>query len=207
MLLLCDFDGTITTTDVTDLLWDRFGTPGWRDRLLGPYRRGETTILEVMDTGWGEVAESEAELLAYARPRVALRSGFENLLSVCRQRGWTFHVVSCGLDWYLKALLTADVPFVSFEATRDARWRVTLPRGCVLVDGTDFKVHAMRRLQALHPGQHTIFIGDGRNDLPAARAANRRFAVRGSTLARLCTRQGLECEQFDTFDDVIARLS
>ena len=30
MLILCDFDNTITTEDVTNLLWDEFDLPNWR---------------------------------------------------------------------------------------------------------------------------------------------------------------------------------
>ena len=35
MLILCDFDGTITTEDVTNLMMDHFTGTGWRETDIG----------------------------------------------------------------------------------------------------------------------------------------------------------------------------
>ena len=206
MLVICDFDGTITTADVTNVLWDRFGIADWRARLLPGFRSGELSHLELMDIGWREVTATENELLAYARPLIDLRAGFQAFVDRCRREHWTFHVLSGGLDWYLRALLPPDIPFTCYITHFDGGWRVRLPAGLEVPDRLDFKVHALGMLRARHPGLETVFIGDGRNDLPVAREADRRFAVRGSTLARLCDQEHLSYETFDSFDDVAAAL-
>ena len=206
MLILCDFDGTIVTPDVTNLLWDKYGIKNWRRKLLRPYREGRQTTLELMDVGWREIAVPEAELLEYARTRVRLRDGFQQLVDLCAARGWPLHVVSCGLDWYIKAFLPDQVPFASYTAALNGGWRVTLPEGCALPSGDDFKIHTLRGLEREYPGVPTVFIGDGHNDLPVARAVDRAFAVKGSTLAKLCTEEGIACPEFASFAEVIEHL-
>ena len=193
-------------TDVTNLLWDEYGMANWRGELLPPYRAGEKTTLELMDMGWCVIDRPERELLEFARPRVALRDGFLELVDACVARNWTLHVVSCGLDWYLRAFLPETVPFVSYTAAHLDGWRVTLPDGCDLPAGEDFKIHVLRTLQQDHPGEPTVFIGDGRNDFPVARATDRAFAVRGSTLATLCATEGIACSEFESFAEVLTAL-
>lgn len=204
MLILCDFDGTVTREDVTNLLWDRHGIPRWREKLLGGYLSGAMSTLELMDVGWRAINLPVEELLATARSGVVVRPGLERLLDTCRTHGWSFHVVSNGLDWYLREFLPRDVPFTSYVASLDADgWRVRLPAGYVLPSGMDFKVHVLAGLRAhARPGVETVFIGDGRNDFPVARACDRIFAVRGSTLASLCATADVPCGEFDSFDEV-----
>lgn len=207
MLILCDFDGTIVTPDVTNLIWDKYGVKNWRRKLLRPYREGTQTTLELMDVGWREIALPEEELLEYAKNHVALRDGFPQFVDACAARGWPLHVVSCGLDWYIRAFLPDRVPFASYTAALNGGWRVTLPEGCALPAGGDFKVHTLRALERQHPGLPTVFIGDGRNDLPVSRAVNRAFAVKGSALARLCAAEGITCPEFQSFAEILGQLS
>jgi 2-hydroxy-3-keto-5-methylthiopentenyl-1-phosphate phosphatase len=207
MLVLCDFDGTITTDDVTNVLWDRYGLANWRERLLPAYRAGQTSTLELMDTGWRAIAMSADDLLLAARAKIALRDGFTAFLDGCANRRWDFHVISCGLDWYLRAFLPSGVPFTSYAAVLEDGWRVRLPEGHTLPPGADFKVHVMRQLQVGHPGVGTVFIGDGRNDFPIAQACDHVFALGGSTLARLCGEAGVACVEFESFNEIGAALA
>jgi 2-hydroxy-3-keto-5-methylthiopentenyl-1-phosphate phosphatase len=206
MLVLCDFDGTITTEDVTNVLWDRYGIPNWRDVLLPPYRAGEATTLELMDRGWRVIDRSEADLMAVARERIGLRDGFGPFVDACRARGWPLHVVSCGLDWYLRGFLPADVAFTCYTAALEDGWRVRLPEACDLPAGADFKIHVMRSLAAHHPGVETVFVGDGRNDFPIAQTCDRVFAIRNSTLAHLCRSANVPVEEFESFETIQAAL-
>lgn len=202
MLVLSDFDNTITTDDVTNLLWDEFGIPQWRDQLLPPYRAGLVGTLELMDQGWRVVDQSADALLAVAKARIGLRPGLETFVAGCRERQWPLHVISCGLDWYLEAFLPPGVAFTSYTAVREGGWRVRLAAGTTVPPGADFKVHVLRQLQLRYPGVPTAFIGDGRNDFPIARACDRVFALRDSTLAQLCRRDQVTATEFQTFDDV-----
>jgi len=85
---------------------------------------------------------------------------------------------------------------------------VTLPAGVTLARGEDFKVRVLDDLCARYRplGRGTVYVGDGRMDFPAARRADRAFAVRGSTLGRLCREAGVPCVEFQGFAEIASAL-
>jgi 2-hydroxy-3-keto-5-methylthiopentenyl-1-phosphate phosphatase len=206
MLIICDFDGTVTERDVTDLIWDDFYDGDWRADLLPSYDAGETSILEVMGGGYRRVRRSPEELLGHVRDRVRLRPGFERLAEVAEEHRWDLRVLSCGLEFYIRALLPDGIPYDCFVGEYGSGWRVTLPMGVDLVSGEDFKMHVLAKLRASHEGKTVVYVGDGRNDFPAARTCDLVFAVRGSTLASLCLETGVPFSEFTHFDEVIRAL-
>ena len=185
MLILCDFDGTLFEPDVTNAIWDKYGIPKWRDVLLPPYRAGTLSPIDLMIEGYRAVRAPEAELLAYVRPITRVRAGYAGLQRLVAERGWTFSVLSCGIEFYLRELLPPRTPFHCLAGEFQGHWEVRLPPEVTLAPGEDFKVHIMNKLRLQHAGQPTVFIGDGRNDFAPAQAAEHAFAVAGSTLAQL----------------------
>lgn len=206
MLILCDFDGTITEQDVTNLIWDRYIRSDWRDVLLPPYRAGAITPPELMAQGYAPISATAEELLAFARSRVNLRDGFHELLAACDTHGWPFRVVSQGLDWYLKAFLPEGVAFHGLSAELRGTWQVFLPPEARLAPGQDYKSWVLAKLRAEYPGQPAVFIGDGRNDLPIAREADRVFAIAGSSLEKLCREERIPATSIATFHEVLDAL-
>ena len=208
MLIFCDFDGTYTDTDITNLIWDRHLWPDWRERLLPDYRAGKTTTLDLMAAGYRELTQTADELLGSVRADIRIRSGFDKLAAECRARGWPLHIVSNGLDWYIRDLLPPGmgIPVHCYRAELNCCWQVTLPEGITLEPGQDFKVRVCEGLRAQHPQRETVFIGDGRNDFPVAASCDRVFAVKGSTLARLCAESGKAHVEFESFESVVQRL-
>jgi 2-hydroxy-3-keto-5-methylthiopentenyl-1-phosphate phosphatase len=202
-LIAVDFDGTITVEDVTNIIWDAHVPFDWRAVLMPASRAGLVTPLELIANGYREVRRGPEALLAEVLPRAHLRSGFQGLVAEARARPWPLHVISHGLSFYLRALLPVGVAFTAFEGTFDGeRWQVTLPAGFLLPAGQDFKIQVLADLRARHPGHRTVYVGDGRLDFPAARQADAVFAVRGSTLARLCREAGVACTEFESFDEI-----
>jgi len=206
MLILCDFDGTITIEDITNMIWDRHGIPNWREVLLPPYRAGKTTAIELMAQGYKAVKQPSAELLELVRPHIKIRPGFPEFVAQCRARSWPLYVVSCGLDWYLRHYLPPEVPFHGLRSELKDGWDVHLPEGCTLAPGQDFKVNVYERLRERHAGLEMAFIGDGRNDFPVARRAQRVFSVRESTLEALCGEHKVPQHPFVSFHEVLAVL-
>jgi 2-hydroxy-3-keto-5-methylthiopentenyl-1-phosphate phosphatase len=207
MLILCDFDGTAVEQDFTNLVWDKHISPTWRDELLPPYREGKSTTLELMAAGYRDVRVPAEELLDWAKSRVNLRHGFERLQALCAYHGWPFYVVSNGLDWYLEALLPPGTKYHCYTSSFNQSWDVRLPDGCDLKHGEDFKVHMLQKLRKLHPDLPAVFIGDGRNDFPIARQCERVFAVKNTSLAKLCRDAQLDCTEFESFDTIIEELT
>ncbi len=71
-----------------------------------------------------------------------------------------------------------------------------------LAPGEDFKSHVVADLRRRHPGHPTVYLGDGRLDLPAAETCDEIFAVRGTKLAQLSPR----ARPFERLDEVVAAL-
>jgi HAD superfamily phosphoserine phosphatase-like hydrolase len=206
MLILCDFDGTITMQDVTNLIWDHFIGPSWRGDLLTSYKRGHISHLKIMVDGYKLVRASRQALLEHVRPLVSLRPGFDALRAHCQARDWPLAVVSGGLDFYIEAFLPAGVPFYSYTASFNEYWEVTPPPTIEKAEADDFKVAVKKLLKKRHRKDKVIFIGDGRNDFPVASKADKVFAVRGSMLAQLCRERSVKCEEFDDFSEIIPLL-
>jgi len=203
MIVVSDFDGTLTIDDVTAIIWDLHLSYDWRATLLPPTYAGTWSPLQMIARGWGDMPVPPATLIAEILPRIRFRAGMDRLVAHCRAKGWPFLVISHGLAFYIQGLLPPDVDFVSFHgAFTDGRWQVSLPPGMTLPPGEDFKRHVVAELRARHPGQPTVYLGDGRLDLAAALACDRVFAARDSTLAHLIP----EATPFDTLDEVVEGL-
>jgi len=206
LLILCDFDGTITLQDVTNLIWDHFIGPSWRDDLLSSYKRGHISHLKIMVDGYKLVRAPRQTLLDFVRPQVRFRAGFEALRARCDAMHWPLAVVSGGLDFYIEDFLPKGIPFYSYKAVLNEHWEVSDPPDIKKDEAEDFKVHVMRLLKKQHRKEKVVFIGDGRNDFPVAKLADRVFAVKGSTLARLCGERGVACEEFEDFETLAKSL-
>jgi 2-hydroxy-3-keto-5-methylthiopentenyl-1-phosphate phosphatase len=203
VIVVSDFDGTITLDDVTTLFWDRHLPYDWRRELLPPTYSGQVTPLEMIARGYADISVGPEQLLAEARAHARLRPGLDALVALCAARGWPFLVLSHGLTFYIQAMLPPEVPFIAFVGEfAGGRWRVSLPLGVRVEPGQDFKSRVVADLRAQHPGRPTVYLGDGRLDWPAAETCDHVFAVRDSKLAHLCPR----ARPFDTLDEVVAAL-
>lgn len=206
MLLLCDFDNTITSCDVTNLIWDKRLGPAWRDEFLPPYYAGITSHFELMSGAYKRIAASEADLLKDIEGKVELRPGFLELLELCHARAWPFVVVSGGLDFYVRAILPPGLRVLSYSARFGDFCEVRYPEGLEPAPGEDFKLHALRLLRAEHPGEPIAFAGDGKNDFAAAEEAEMVCALAGSRLEEMCAGAGVPYQAFTDFFDMIRSL-
>ncbi len=121
----------------------------------------------------------------------------------------TGHSLVSNGEWYIRELLPPGIPVRCYYAElggKDSRWRVTMPPGVVLQSGEDFKVHVCEDLCREHPDRDTVFIGDGRNDFPVASHCKYVFAVKDSTLAKLCAEAGKPHVEFESFETVVEKL-
>lgn len=212
MLILCDFDGTITTQDVTNYMLDHFTGKGWREAVLPRYWAGELNHFQLMQQSYAFLKTAEPELLAVSR-QVKFRANFERFVAYCREKRYDLSVVSGGLDFYIRSFLPPEIPFYSYRGEFDragGNWQVLLPEWppVNLDRGEDFKVRVLEELKRQHPQDHpVIFIGDGRNDGPVAQLADLVFAVSGTKLAEICAARGQKCIEFEDFAEVMAALA
>lgn len=213
MLILTDFDGTITEWDVTNALLDKFTGRVWRETTLPRFWSGEISHLELMQLLYADLREGPADLLPHFKD-IPIRTGFAEFIKFCQAQNYFLAVVSGGLDFYVKEFIKdeLDIPAHHYRSRFDAekkRWEIFLP-DFPTVDraaGEDFKVRVLEELKKEQPANTpSVFIGDGRNDFPVSRQADIVFAVQGSRLAQMRQEAGLPVYEFETFDKVAAIL-
>lgn len=186
---------------------DRFAGPEWHE-MMQPYLAGNYSHFEHMQKLYNRLPYPAEELLDYARSVTEIRPGFDKLVQLCRERDWPFAVVSGGIDFYLKAFLDKNIHFYCYLGEFDTQWRLRLPDwpSIDMESGQDFKVQVIEGLQQQNPGEVVVFIGDGKNDLEAARHADYVFSVAGSRLSELSRKANLPHTEFNSFAQVVTGL-
>ncbi len=125
VLILCDFDGTITCDDLTNRIWDAHLRYDWRQALLAPAASGELTPFELLRRGYADVDRPAASSWAScARRRAAV--GLRGSPGPVAHRAWVFHVISHGLPSYVREFARRRAPGVLLLRCR-LRW--ALARG------------------------------------------------------------------------------
>jgi len=202
--VVCDFDGTITATDIGTMLFERFATSDWLDL----ERQAEAGLIDVWTCStaqFGLLPSAIEELSQTAVAGALLRNGVADFFSWCQGRGIPLIVASHGVDCYVHPVLDA----FSLVAT-DVLCGQTIGGGTGLqvsyehlVDDMfagerDQKRLAVLRLKA--KGNTAVLIGDSLWDYPAATIADVVFARDG--LLAQCRKQGLDCAPFDDFLEI-----
>jgi 2,3-diketo-5-methylthio-1-phosphopentane phosphatase len=200
-----DFDGTIVPWDATDLLFERFADPAWRD-VEADWQAGRIGSRECLTRQVALLrAEPEAVLSAIGELRVD--HGFTRFIRECASAGVDVTVVSDGFDFVIENVLRnagVDVPFKAnhLEYSGDGRWRVTFPNArdsCAALAG-----NCKCTFTEPHQTAMKVVVGDGRSDFCVSKRADLVFAKK--TLLELCRSTGAVHFPFDNFHDVTEKL-
>ena len=215
-LVMCDFDGTITTRDTGWVVFDELGLEEawdweyrWRDR--------EISSMECLTGQWSLVDLSPAEMLAMV-VRLETDAAFPEFVRAARAMGAEVVVASDGLSFYLDRLmrrmgfeLCADDPepgeqrecitryVIEAELTPDGI-RITFPHvneACGQCGNC--KTRHLSRLRLKY--ERVIYVGDGYSDRCPALQAKIVFAK--DHLAQLMDEMGIEYVPFEDFADII----
>lgn len=202
MLIICDFDGTITERDVTDLVWNGRIPQTERDAMVSNVLEGRWSMIEYIAHGYGFVRTKPSDLLRELQSKVQIRKGWERFLASVQRHHVSLHIVSNGLRFYIREYVPVSVPVTCYDAEFDGAYRAKLPDGVELRDGEEFKVKSVRELIARHRHEQVVYIGDGRADFQPALLCHSIFAVRESRLAGECRSHAIAMVEFDSFDTI-----
>lgn len=208
MRVICDFDGTITCRDTTDLVLEALARPAWRD-LEDQWVAGAITAAECMRGQIALIDASPAQLDSVL-DSAALDPGFADFVAWCEARNIPVSIVSDGVDYFIARILRRHgldrLPIVANRLSRrDGAWRLDQPwarAGCANGSGVCKCAAAGPWDQAL---DMTVFVGDGRSDFCVSARPDMLFAK--ASLADYAAARGREFAPFETFADVTATLS
>ncbi|MBA7673762.1 2-hydroxy-3-keto-5-methylthiopentenyl-1-phosphate phosphatase [subsurface metagenome] len=202
MIIQCDFDGTITTNNISLLLREKFAIGNWR-KIESDYLGGRLAVEESNKRQYALIKESREKLKAFARKNAEIRAGFLEFVTYCLAAGIRLVIVSSGLDFYIEVVLdkigASDLELHCAQ-TSFAKDSITVsyagPDGGTVREGFKKKYLAWLRKR----GGRVAYIGDGLSDLEAARQADHVFAT-GHLLDLLDT-YSIERSAFSDFYDL-----
>lgn len=212
-VVFCDFDGTITQVDATDLILTELAHPSWRE-VEQEWVRGAIGSRECLERQMALVETSEQQLNALI-DSLPLDPDFARFYGFVQSRGLPFYVVSDGFDYVIqRTLKRAGIDgqlrngvqlFASALRFEGRRLATSFPHagpGCAHGCAT-CKAAIIQRLGQEH--DPIVFVGDGLSDRFAVEEADLVFARR--QLLAYCGKKRIECRSFQTFRDVQRELT
>jgi 2,3-diketo-5-methylthio-1-phosphopentane phosphatase len=205
-ILVVDFDGTVTETDLLDTIASRFGDPHVYQEVEYGLDEGRMPLREVITREFRPVRMPLEDVVRWSLENVRIRPGFRELVQLAGERGWRVVIVSSGFHELIEPILEREGVDVELHANRvdpdPSGWRVLwqYDEDCDAC-GESCKRSIVREFAG---EDEIVYIGDGYSDRCAAEAADRVFAIRG--LARYLNERGVAFEHFDDFHEVARSL-
>lgn len=208
--IFCDFDGTIASRDVTDMLLEAFAAPAWRE-IEAQWQAGLI--------GSADCMARQVALLSASRPAldrlidtVEIDPGFSGFVAFCRDHDIELTVVSDGLDHAIARILAraglGDLPVIAnrllfLPQDRHAMLSPHAWPGCRSAAGTC-------KCRVAGAGSEkdrrtTILIGDGRSDYCVAGIVDLVFAKAG--LLDHCRANGITHLPYRDFAEITQLLA
>lgn len=208
-VVFCDFDGTVTKSDVGYNLFHHF-SGGRNDALLPDWKAGRLTTRDCLRLEAEMVHASAEEILRFV-DRFRVDDTFPGFVRVCREAGIPVVVVSEGMDFYIKRLLARadldDLPvFSNIGRVENGGLKIEFPftrRNCEGCGNCKAARMVDYRRDAGEPCR-IIFVGDGYSDACAAHEADEVLAKKD--LVEYCQAEGIPYTAFGNFGHVICRL-
>ena len=204
MHIFCDFDGTISAADTTDLLLRRLAAPHW-EAIEAEWEAGAIDAAACMRAQVALIEATPFELDAVL-DTVTLRPGFVAFARWTEREGLPLTVVSDGIDYVIHAVLARHglrLPVIANRLVVAGVRRYALEQPHARA-GCGSGVCKCAVIDAVASRRPIVFIGDGRSDFCVSARPDLLFAT-GRLIAH-CAAERTPFMPFDTFDDVRAAL-
>jgi 2-hydroxy-3-keto-5-methylthiopentenyl-1-phosphate phosphatase len=207
-IVFTDFDGTITTKDVGDAMFEHFGDVNVCNKSFEEYRNGKISARECWRQGCASVPSvTKEEFLSFALSH-PIDSEFVPFVKFCSSQNIPVMVVSDGFDAYIEPVLKRE------QLAWLPRFSNTMqfnPDGTIepLFPNTDAQcmqcANCKRNLILTNAAdnQVIVYIGDGYSDRCPAQFADVVFAK--DSLVRYCEMNNITFHRFSTFHDVLEK--
>ncbi len=201
--IFCDFDGTITELDTTDVILEMFASPVYREwELL--WQQGQITGRECMERQT-RLINASPETLELACKHLLIDEGIYELENACLTAGSSLTIVSDGIDFLMDAVLKprglAHISHYSNALAWDREGKPFLrfPFGNANCRGA-CGLCKCSLLGGARQETRTVYIGDGLSDSCVVHRADRVFAK--NRLRDYCMANGLSHEPFASLSAV-----
>lgn len=203
--IVCDFDGTITRTDVIDSILQRFADPSW-EAIEDEWLAGDIGSRECLSRQLALVKATPAQLLEFF-DSVEIDPDFPDFVDHVIGLGASLEVVSDGIVQGIARILSRHyvslLPILANQLRQvdHASWRIDFPHAsdaCRSAAGNC-------KCKSTPNTKRVLVIGDGQSDLCVAATAD--FVFAKDRLAEHCERNGIPYARFDGFAELPALLA
>lgn len=211
LIILTDFDGTITKQDVCYLLLDKFAKFHWQETDR-QWVDGRLSTEEAYKKLLKSIDITKNEFDGFIET-VEIDKKFKDFFKVCKKNNVRVEIVSDGLDYYIKKILEreglAEIPFYSNKLTfKGDKWILKFNKEshkyCPRKDNPCGFCKRMVVEARKNEGYKIIFIGDGPSDRCPATEADIVFAK--GFLKNFCIENKILFYEFADFRDVIREM-
>ncbi|WP_018901793.1 MtnX-like HAD-IB family phosphatase [Rhizobium sp. 2MFCol3.1] len=208
MQVFCDFDGTISKRDVTDLVLERFAPPEWHE-IEDQWTKGKITSAQCMQRQVRLIRATGEELDAFL-DMVEIDDSFIAFKAFCDSKGLNLTVVSDGVDHFIERVLArlglSGIPVVANKlvidpAKDDACFDLDFP----FINAACAAGSGVCKCNVVAPSGDDIYVGDGRSDFCVSNEAVTVFAK--AKLADYCHQRRIPFIPYGSFADVQAAVA
>lgn len=203
VLVLVDFDGTITQKDVGAALFNTY-SKNESQKIVSRWVKGKISSKECLERECQLIKITEAELKKFAlRQKIDVK--FPAFVDYCKRENLRLVILSDGLDLYIELILKKyglnEVPFYSnILSFKNKELSLKFPffeRGCG--NCGNCKKYHLRRLKVKN--KKVIYIGDGLSDKCAVGEAD--FVFAKNDLREFCKKSNIQHYPYINFGDII----
>lgn len=203
-LILCDFDGTISTADVGFEIIKRFAKGGWKE-IDQAYCEGRIGSKEAYSQIATLMKGSREEMIRFALDNGRIDGSFAAFYCLCRDRGIDMTIVSDGLDFYIEEILKKyklhEIRFLAnvVRFYDNGHISIEFPLSNEECDSCGLcKSRILNDYRLTY--DNIIYIGNGYSDVCPAHRAD--FVFAKDILYENCLKNDRNCIRYDSFDDI-----
>ncbi|WP_068775450.1 2-hydroxy-3-keto-5-methylthiopentenyl-1-phosphate phosphatase [Paenibacillus sp. FJAT-26967] len=210
-IIFCDFDGTITKNDNIVAIMKHFNPPGWEEIVNRLLQERAISVRQAVGEMFHLLPSSlKEEVVHFAISNAAIRDGFDEFVTYCKQKNIKLLVTSGGIDFFVYPLLQPfDIPqddiFCNASSFDGETIEILWPHVCDDVCVADCGMCKTTIIRSYPEDQYErILIGDSITDFQGAKLVETVYAR--AQLIDLCQELDRPYHPFETFHDIIRDL-
>ncbi len=210
-IVFCDFDGTVTTTDVTDVLLEELALPQWKV-IEEQWVNGKIDDCQCMSEQIALI-QGDWKRITGVLDQIKIDPYFKDFVAQCRSHNVPLHIGSNGIDRVLKYILDREHIQVdgiwSYHLIESNNgWALKFPKDkergiCQIAHSIACKCTLLEPAKVskiTDKNAYKIVIGDSKSDFCWSNKADFVFAKK--KLAQYCGARDIDYLSFDNFLDI-----
>lgn len=207
--IFVDFDGTITSKDVGDSIFSKFGDPYKVNRVIEDLLNDKISSRECWDLLCASTPLLDKNELDNFIDNIKIDQTFHYLFSFCKEKSIEIIVLSDGFDYYIDRIFNRenlyDLKYYANNLILDERGQL-IPAYPFYNPEFPTSANCKRDhiLDHSSDDDYTFYIGDGNSDKESAQYCDYIFAKDG--LLKYCEKERISFSPFRDFTDVVKKI-